>query len=381
MSGRPNSPSLETLLAQADHYVDPVTGAVVPAIQPATTFARDESYDLPDAYIYGRYGSPTIDQVENVLAKAEGAHAALVFASGMAAFTAVMETVDHGARIVAPRIMYHGGLAWLRRIAERRNIDLVLFDQSVEGALEHAVQSAPTALLWIESPVNPTWDVIDIAEAVRIAHANDALICIDSTVAPPVTTRPLELGADIVFHSATKYLNGHSDVNGGVLASRQDSALWSEIEQVRGLLGSILPPFEAWLLLRGLRTLSVRFEKACSNALQIAQHFEAHPKIDSVLYPGLASHPGHAVAASQMTGGFGGMMSLLVRGGSDDARRVASRVKLWVPATSLGGVESLIEHRAAVEGPDSEVPGNLLRLSVGIENAAELIDDLEQALA
>ncbi len=381
MSGRPNEPSLETLLAQADHFVDPANGAVVPAIQTATTFARNESYELPDAFIYGRYGSPTIEHVETVLAKAEGAHAALVFASGMAAFTAVMETVDHGARIVAPRIMYHGGLAWLRRIAERRSIEVVLFDQTVVGALERAVQSAPTALVWIESPVNPTWDVIDIAEAVRIAHANDAVICVDSTVAPPVTTRPLDFGADIVFHSATKYLNGHSDVNGGVLATRTDTPLWAEIEQVRGLLGSILPPFEAWLLLRGLRTLSVRFEKACSNALQIARHLEAHPKIKSVLYPGLASHPGHAVAASQMTGGFGGMMSLLVTGGAEHAQRVASRVRLWVPATSLGGVESLIEHRAAVEGPDSEVPGNLLRLSVGIENAAELIDDLEQALA
>ena len=381
MSGRPNSPSLETLLAQADHFVDPVTGAVVPAIQPATTFARDTDYELPDAYVYGRYGSPTIDQVEAVLAKAEGAHAALVFASGMAAFTAVMETVDHGSRIVVPRIMYHGGLAWLRRIAERRSIDLALFDQSEPGALALAVKAAPTALVWIESPVNPTWDVIDIAEAVRVAHATGAVICVDSTVAPPVTTRPLELGADIVFHSATKYLNGHSDVNGGVLAGKHDNALWAEIEQVRGLLGSILPPFEAWLLLRGLRTLSVRFEKVCSNAHQIAQHFEAHAKIDQVLYPGLASHPGHAIARAQMTGGFGGMMSLLIKGGSDDARRVASRARLWVPATSLGGVESLIEHRAAVEGPDSEVPGNLLRLSVGIENPTELIDDLEQALA
>ncbi len=381
MSGRPNSPSLETLLAQADHYVDPATGAVVPAIQPATTFARDANYELPGDYIYGRYGSPTIDHVENVLAKLERAHGALVFASGMAAFAAVIETIDDGARIVAPRIMYHGGLAWLRRVSQRRNIELVLFDQTRQGALGEAVEKAPTALVWIESPVNPTWDVIDIAEAVRISRANGALIAVDSTVAPPVTTRPLELGADLVFHSATKYLNGHSDVGGGVLAARQDGPLWEEIIQVRGLLGSILPPFEAWLLLRGLRTLSVRFDKACANAMRIARHFEDHPKIERVLYPGLESHPGHEMAKRQMTGGFGGMASLLIKGGNEDAKRVAGRVRLWMPATSLGGVESLIEHRAAVEGPDSEVPGNLLRLSVGIENAEELIDDLEQALA
>ena len=381
MNGSTNRPSPETLLAQADHFIDPATGAVVPAIQPATTFARNDAYELPAAYIYGRYGSPTVGRVERVLAALEGAHGALVFASGMAAFAALIETIDHGSRIVAPRIMYHGGLAWLRRISERRNIELALFDQTQGGALAEAVESARPELVWIESPVNPTWDVIDIAEAARIAHSNGALIGVDSTVAPPVTTRPLELGADIVFHSATKYLNGHSDVGGGVLATREETPLWQEIGEVRGLLGSILPPFEAWLLLRGLRTLSVRFEKACASALEIARYFEDHPKIERVAYPGLESHPGHAVARAQMTGGFGGMLSLMIKGNAEDAKRVASRVRLWLPATSLGGVESLIEHRASVEGPLSEVPGNLLRLSVGIENSAELIDDLEQALS
>ena len=199
-------------------------------------------------------------------------------------------------------------------------------------------------------------------------------------MAPPVTTQPLGLGADIVFHSATKYLNGHSDVTGGVLATKDDTPLWQEIKLVRGLLGAIMPAFEAWLLLRGLRTLSVRFDKACANAMKIAQHFEHHRRIAGVLYPGLESHPGHAIAKRQMTNGFGGMLSLLVDGSADDARQVAARTRLFLPATSLGGVESLIEHRATVEGPLSEVPGNLLRLSVGIENADELIDDLEQAL-
>ena len=376
----PDTQSLETLLAQADHFIDSGTGAVVPGIQPATTFARDQNYELPEGFIYGRYGSPTVTQAESVIAKLEGASGAKLFASGMAAFSALIETFDTGSRIVAPQVMYHGGLSWLRRVAEKRGLTLALFDQARPGALAETVSADRTELVWIESPVNPTWDVIDIRDAVATAHAAGAEICVDSTVAPPVTTRALAFGADMVFHSATKYLNGHSDVSGGVLAAREDTPRWAEIDTVRGLLGAIMPPFEAWLLLRGMRTLAVRFEKACANAMAIAQHFESHGAIEQVLYPGLESHPGHEVARAQMTGGFGAMMSILVKGDAGAARKVATGTRLWVPATSLGGVESLIEHRAAVEGPESAVPGNLLRLSVGIENAGELIADLERAL-
>lgn len=379
-SQRPNTPSLETLLAQADHFIDPVHGAIVPPLQPSTTFARDENYDLLGEYSYARSDNPTVRHVEQVLAKLEGAREARLFASGMAAFSSLTETFDQGTRIVAPQVMYHGARDWLLRVAEKRNITVDLFDQSQDGALAQTVESAPTDLVWIESPVNPTWDVIDIAAAARVAHASGALLGVDSTVAPPVTTRPLDLGADYVFHSATKYLNGHSDVNGGVLASNDTSERWAEIDLVRGLLGAIMPPFEAWLLMRGLRTLAVRFDRACENAMAIARHLENHARIECVLYPGLASHPGHKIATAQMTNGYGGMMSLLVNGNADDARKIAGRTKLWVPATSLGGVESLIEHRATIEGAHSVVPDNLLRLSVGIENAGELIDDLVQAL-
>ena len=298
----------------------------------------------------------------------------------MAAFAALIETVATGQRIVAPRIMYHGGLDWLRRVSEKRGIALDLFDPADPEALERTVAAAETALLWIESPVNPTWDVIDIARAAEVGHAHGALVAVDATVAPPVTTRALDLGADIVFHSATKYLNGHSDVSGGVLAAGAASALWDEIRTVRGLLGGVMGAFEAWLMLRGLRTLAVRFERTCDNALVLARHFEGHAKVDRVLYPGLESHPGHEVAKRQMRSGFGGMLSLLVRGDAEAARRVAGGVRLIVPATSLGGVESLIEHRATVEGPFSEVPENLLRLSIGIESVDDLIRDLEQAL-
>ena len=276
--------------------------------------------------------------------------------------------------------MYHGAQAWMRRLAATRGITLDLFEPARPGALREALRR-PATLLWIESPVNPTWDVIDIAAAAEHARAGGCLVAVDSTVAPPVTTRPLELGADFVLHSTTKYLNGHSDALGGALVVRAADERWDEIGAVRDLSGGILAPFNAWLLLRGLRTLAVRFERSSDSGLRLARHFERHPALERVLYPGLADHPGHAVAARQMQSGFGGLVSLLVRGDFDTTRRVAGRLRTFLRATSIGGVESLAEHRAAVEGPESRVPPNLLRLSVGLEHPDDLIADLEQALA
>jgi cystathionine gamma-synthase len=298
----------------------------------------------------------------------------------MAAVCAFFETVNSGEHVVAPRIMYHGSQDWLRRISEKRGIGLTLFDAADSDDLERALQPGKTAVVWIETPVNPTWDVIDIALAAQIAHAAGAILAVDATVASPVTTRALEHGADIVFHSATKYLNGHSDVVAGVLVTAREDERWEEIKLVRTLTGGILGPFEAWLLLRGMRTLFVRFDQASQTALQLARHFENHPRLQRVLYPGLSSHPGHDIAKRQMTRGFGGMLSLLVDGSDDDARHIAGNTRLFVRATSLGGVESLIEHRASVEGAHSAVPENLLRLSIGIENCQDLIQDLEQSL-
>ena len=297
-----------------------------------------------------------------------------------AAVCAVFETVNSGEHVVAPRIMYHGSQDWLRRISEKRSIGLSLFDASDLNALQQAVQPGKTSIVWIETPVNPTWDVIDIAAAADIAHDAGAILVVDATVSSPVTTRALEHSADIVFHSATKYLNGHSDVVAGILVAAKQDDRWQEIKLVRTLTGGVLGPFEAWLLLRGMRTLFLRFEKSSQSALRIASHFENHPKLVRVLYPGLESHPGHDIAKRQMTHGFGGMLSLLVKGDADEARAIAGNTHLFVPATSLGGVESLIEHRASVEGPHSEVPQNLLRLSIGIENCQDLIDDLEMSL-
>ena len=416
--------TIETLLAQGGHYVDPATGAIVPPIHPSTTYARDERYELI-GYGYSRSGNPTCAQVEDVLARLEGAEDALVFASGLAGIATFFDTVPGGGHVVAPRVMYHGAADWLRRLAGRRGIGVTFFDAAAPpreaspgasalpgaseplgadtspsasalpqasalpgaaarpeaaGALEAAVRPGETSVVWIEASVNPTWDVIDVRAAAEIAHAAGAILGVDATATPAVTLRALDLGADVVFHSGTKYLAGHSDVTAGVLATRRADDRWEDVKLARTLMGGVLGPFESWLLLRGMRTLHVRYERQAANAMAIARHFERHPKLEGVLYPGLESHPGHAIAKRQMTNGFGAMLSLLVAGGAEDAKRVATRTRLFVPATSLGGVESLIEHRATVEGPDSVVPENLLRVSVGIENADELIADLEQAL-
>ncbi|MCY3753308.1 MAG: aminotransferase class I/II-fold pyridoxal phosphate-dependent enzyme [Alphaproteobacteria bacterium] len=374
-----NERSLETLLAQGGRFLDRETGAVVPPIHPATTFARDDRYET-SGYTYSRDANPTVAHVEEVLAELDGAEDALVFSSGMAAVATFFDSLGTGDHVAAPRVMYHGAADLLRRLAERRGVEVSFFDASERGALEAAVRPGQTSVVWIETCVNPTWDVIDVRAAAGVARDAGAVLGVDATATPPVTLRALELGADIVFHSATKYLAGHSDLLAGVLATRAADERWQEIRAARTRMGGVPGAFEAWLLLRGMRTLHLRYERQAANALAIAGHFEGHTGIEAVLYPGLDSHPGHETAKRQMAGGFGAMLSLLVEGGADAAKRIATRTRLFVPATSLGGVESLIEHRATVEGPHSAVPANLLRLSVGIERADELIADLEQAL-
>lgn len=373
--------SIETSLAQACHYIDDVTGGINPPLQFSTTYARGADYEYLSRYSYTRSGNPSWEVLEKVCAELDGGVEALCFASGMAAVCAVLETVNSGEHVVAPRIMYHGSQDWLRRISARRSIGLTLFEASDLDALRAAIEPGKTSLVWIETPVNPTWDLIDIAAAADIAHEAGAILVVDATVSSPVTTRALDYGADIVFHSATKYLNGHSDVNAGILVGAQDDERWQDIKLVRILMGGVLGPFDAWLLLRGMRTLFLRFEKASQNALRLAQHFEHDPRLEKVLYPGLESHPGHDIAKRQMTNGYGGMLSLLVRGDAEQAKMIAAATRIFLRATSLGGVESLIEHRASVEGPHSVVPPNLLRLSIGIENCDELIEDIEQSLS
>ncbi len=372
--------SPDTDAVQAGHYIDPETGAIVPPIHTSTTYARDGEYEPLGDHTYIRDGLPTFDPVEALAARLDRGAGARLFASGMAAFSAMCESLNRHSHVVAPQVMYYGAQSWLRRLNERGDIDLTLFDQHDPNAIGSTIRPGETELVWVETPANPTWDVTDIRAAASLAHQAGAFLGVDAT-ASPVTTRPIELGADLVFHAVTKYYNGHSDVSGGLLVTASEDERWEEIAAVRSASGAIMGPFEAWLLLRGMRTLHLRVERSSESASAIARHFEGHPRLIAVLYPGLESHDGHATARAQMDRGFGGMMSLRVKGGHDSARQVATSTKVFVPATSLGGVESLIEHRAAVEPPESIVPEDLLRLSIGIEPVEELIADLEQALS
>lgn len=369
-----------TVLAQALHGVDQATGGVVPALQPSTTFVRDKAYQPLKGHIYSRYTTPNLTGLEQIVARIEGGPAALCFSSGLAAITTLLESLPTGSRIVAPEIMYFAALDWMKHLDLQGRIKLDLFNPDDNDDLARVLADKPADLVWIEPAVNPTWTVIGIEESARLAHQAGARLAVDATVTPPVTTKPLELGADYVMHSGTKYLNGHSDVLSGVLVPKKCDDQWDKIVFARGMLGNPLAPFEAWLMIRGLRTLGIRFIECSRNALIIARHFENHPRIETILYPGLVSHPGHAIAAHQCKNGFGGMMSILVRDGSFSALQVVTRLKIFLPATSLGGVESLVEHRKTVEGENSPTSEKLLRLSIGIEAVEDLIADLEQAL-
>lgn len=372
--------SPETILAQALGEVEAEFGGVAPPIHTASTYIRAPDNSYPTGVAYGRDDNPTFRGPETVLARLEGGADAMLFASGMAAAVAVFETLPVGAHVVAPQVMYWGLRKWLmdRTALGRFNVDFV--DVADAAELARAVRAGETKLVWVETPANPLWNVVDIAKSGEIAHAAGAAFGVDSTAATPILTQPLRLGADVVMHSATKYLNGHSDIVAGALAFREKGPLFEAAKAQRHDAGAILGHFEAWLLLRGMRTLHLRVAAASRNAQALAERFANDRRISEVLYPGLASSRGHDVAARQMSGGFGGMLSIRVRDGEAAAVAAAARVQVWKRATSLGGVESLIEHRASVEGPGTPVPADLLRLSAGIEHIDDLIADLDQAL-
>lgn len=376
-----NTLSPQTLAAQALGWIDETTKAVIPPIHLATTYIRDPDNQYRSGRGYGRADNPSYDQPEALLARLEGGEAALTFASGMAAATAVFLALKPGDHVLAPKVMYWALRKWLITTAREWGLEVDLVDMPDLAAVRAALRPGKTKLLWIETPANPTWVVTDIAGIAKLAHETGALLAVDSTVATPILTQPLALGADLVMHSATKYLNGHSDVVAGALVAARKDAFWQRIVGLRTSHGSILGPLEAWLLLRGMRTLPLRVAQACRSAEAIATHFANHPRVRAVLYPGLAGAQGHEIAQRQMQGGYGGMLSLCVGGGEAAAITTAARVNVWKRATSLGGVESLIEHRASVEGPDSPAPPDLLRMSVGIEAVEDLIDDLEAALS
>lgn len=373
--------SKRSLAAQALGRIDPVTKAVVPPIHVATTFIRDEDNLYSSGYAYGRPDNPTVREAEAVIAMLEEAQAgALLFGSGMAAATAVFQALDPGDHVVAPKVMYWALRNWLTTEAVRWGLKVDLAATDDLDALRRAVQPGTTKLVWLETPSNPLWTVTDIAAAAEIAHRAGARVAVDSTAASPVHTRPLTLGADIVMHAATKVLNGHSDVVAGALAGARADGFWDKLVAIRSRQGAILGPFEAYLLLRGLRTLHLRAAAQARSAFLLAERLSAQPHVAHVLYPGLARHPGHPVAARQMEEGFGYMLSIRVAGGERAAIATAAEVRLWKRATSLGGVESLIEHRASVEGPGSPCPPDLLRLSTGIEDPDDLLCDLDRAL-
>ncbi len=372
--------SLGTRLAQALGREDAATGALIPPLHLSTTYARNAQHVYPAPYSYGRPDNPTVQHVEAMIASAEGAQEAMLFGSGMSAAVALFGTLEAGQRILAPRLMYWGLRNWLLQEAPRLGLQVDFVDMTDLASVQAAIAAKPTHLVWLETPANPTWEVCDIAAIAAASHAANARVAVDSTCATPVLTRPLSLGADVVMHSATKYLNGHSDVIAGVLCCAAKDAAWERAARLRTLQGMILGPMEAYLLLRGLRTLELRVRAACAGALELARRLSTHPALVDVLYPGLPQHPQHELAARQMQGGFGGMLSIRVNGGADAGLAALSHLKIWKRATSLGGVESLIEHRFSVEGPTSPCPADLLRLSVGLESVEDLYADLDGAL-
>ncbi|EDQ04372.1 Cystathionine gamma-synthase [Sulfitobacter indolifex] len=380
---QPPKPNLHpaTIAAQAAGAVDPASGGVVPPVQFATTYLRDENYDLVNpANVYLRSHNENTRVAERILNALEGAEETLIFPSGMAAIAAVFRTVPNGASVVVQSQIYWGTTKWIRDFCTRRQIALHEVDASDLDAFAALCRAEKPDLCLIETPSNPWLRITDIAGAAAAAHEVGATLVVDSTAASPVLSHPLEHGADIVMHSATKGINGHSDVLAGSLATNDTGAArWQMIRDDRNEAGAVIGPMEAWLLARGMRTLPLRMREMSRNAMILAEFLSDHPQVEQVMYPGLPDHPGHALAAQQMSGGFGGLLSFVVKGGAEAALKAAGRLQLFHRATSLGGVESLVEHRHTIE-PHTGIPEGLLRLSVGIEDVEDLGADLGQAL-
>ncbi|HYU34253.1 MAG TPA: aminotransferase class I/II-fold pyridoxal phosphate-dependent enzyme [Thermoanaerobaculia bacterium] len=369
----------ETLAVHAGHASDPTTGSVAPPLHLSTTYARDLEGVPLGGHTYIRESNPTQSQLEAALAPLEGGAAALVFASGMAAGIALLQTLAPGSHVLLPDDVYYGFRIAGEEFLPHWGIRAESVAMDDLAGLAAAIRPE-TRLVWIETPSNPLLKVVDIAAVVRLARQAGALSVVDNTFATPFLQRPVALGVDVVLHSTTKYFGGHSDVQGGALIFARRDALVERLDHLRHITGGVASPFNSWLVLRGMRTLACRMAVQSANALAVARALEEHPEVKRVYYPGLASHPGHEIAARQMSGGFGAMVSFQTAGGKEAALRAVSRARLFIRATSLGGVESLIEHRASSEGPTSRTPQDLVRLSIGLEHPEDLIADLDQAL-
>lgn len=369
---------IETLAVHAAAAAEASTGAITPPIHLSTIFERAADGGYPRGYSYQRKSNPNRTALEEALRALEGGEAAAAFSSGSAATTALFQTLKPGDHVVAPGDAYYGTRVILDDCMRPWGLEVTYADTTDVESVRRAVRPQ-TRIVWVETPSNPMLKIADVAELARIAHASGALCVVDNTLPTPMLQQPFALGADFAVHATTKYLGGHSDVIGGAVVAKKDDAAFERVRHLQHALGAVPSPFECWLVLRGMRTLPYRMRAHCENALRVAQFLEAHPAVDAVHYPGLRRHPGHELAARQMQG-FGGLLSFQVRGEAADAMRVASRCRLFTRATSFGGVESLIEHRASIEAPGTTTPVNLLRVSAGLEHPDDLIEDLAQAL-
>lgn len=369
---------IETLAVHAGCETELGTRDVAPAIHLSTTFQKADDGSLPGGYLYGRSNNPNRENLEKALVALEGGAAALAFSSGSAATMALFQSLRPGDHVIAPEDAYYGTALLLRNHLDSWGLKSSFVDMRDLAAVERAVIPA-TRMIWAETPSNPLLTVCDLRGIAAIAKQSGALFACDNTWATPLFQHPLEFGADVVMHSITKYLSGHSDVTAGTLIFKNADSLFEKARSIQREGGAVPSPFECWLTLRGLQTFPYRVRAHSENAQRVAEFLSRQPKIEAVHYPGLSSHPGHKVAAAQMSG-FGGMLSIQVKGGQAEAFKLAAAVRVFTHATSLGGTHSLIEHRASVEGHNTRTPANLLRLSIGLEHADDLIEDLEQAL-
>lgn len=370
----------ETKLAQSLHFSSKKNGGIIPSIDLSTTFKRDQNYKPIGNFIYAREGNDTTAEAERIIQCLDDSLDTLLFSSGMSAMGAILDALETGDHIILQETIYYAILRYIEYTCPRRGITVSKISTDNLYDVEKLIIEGKTKFLWVETPSNPHWISVDISNLSKTTSALGVKLIVDATCSPGCTSSTLSLGADICFQSTTKYLNGHSDSLGGALSTKKIDEFWDKITIARNYQGSIMSPFSAWLLIRGLKTLFIRFEKSSHNAQKIAKKLSLNQLIDNVLYPGLEDHPTFSIAKKQMVNGFGGMVSIKLKGGLEAAKQLTKRTKVFMQATSLGSVESLIEHRKLIEGKESKVEDNLVRLSIGIESYEDLINDLEQAI-
>ncbi len=370
--------NIETQAIHPGIPIDPATGAITPPIHLSTTFERQADGSYPHGYDYTRSGNPNRDALEQSLTTLEGGFESVALSSGSTAAMTLLQALKPGDHLLAPDDLYFGVRLLITDVFGPWGLQVDFIDMTDPDTVQNALQKN-TRLLLVETPSNPLLKITDIGRVAEIAHRAGALLAVDNTIPTAVLQRPLDLGADMVAYATTKFIAGHSDVLGGALIAKKESELWEQIKHIRHLGGAVPSPFDCWLTLRGMQTLPYRVRAQADTALKLCQFLEAHPAVERVNYPGLLGHPQHQTAAGQMSK-FGGLFSFQIKGGAPEAMAVAAKVNIFTRATSFGGTHSLIEHRASIEGPDSKTPQNLLRVSVGLENEDDLVEDLAQAL-